>query len=478
MVNIINGYNICPNVIIEPTCGIGNVLLTAHNSLNPQKTIGIEINKEHYKTLLGKINGNKNVFLVNKNIFTSINLIKEHIVDGDICLFIGNPPWVTNSELSSIDSVNIPEKRNIKNLRGIEAITGKSNFDVTEYIIIKLLEEFRNRKSVFAFLCKTIVARNILKYCWKNNINYDDAFIFPIDSKKYFNASVDACYFVLNAIQKKAITECKVYDSIEQQNYKSTIGAYKDTMIVNMDTFKSHNYLGKSDYIWRNGIKHDCSKIMELDINGSSFVNGYGKSVDIEDDLLYPLLKSSDIANGNIEIRKKILVTQKQIGEDTNYIKLKYPKTWQYLNDYINDFRKRKSSIYKNKPEFSIFSVGGYSFCNYKIAISGLYKSINFKILYPIDGKPIMVDDTCNFIPCKNESEANIIFSLLTNEKTKCFLKSIIFWDSKRPITTEVLNSIDLKKLAYENYLYEHYTILTKYNNVMQNEDLMQLRLF
>lgn len=478
MVNIISENNICPNVIIEPTCGVGNVLLAAYDFFHPQKAIGIEINNSYCKNLLEKSNGDKNILVVNGDIFISINALKEEINDRDICLFIGNPPWVTNSELSSIESANIPQKSNIKNLRGIEAITGKSNFDITEYIIIKLIEEFNPQRSIFAFLCKTSVARNILKYCWNNNIYYHEASIFPVDSKKYFDAAVDACYFVIDATKKRAVVECKVFDSIEKRNYKSTIGLYQNTMIVNMDTFRSHNYLGKSDYIWRNGIKHDCSKVMEFDIIDSSLVNGYGETVDIENDLLYPLLKSSDIANGTIKARKNVLVTQNKIGEETRYIQFKYPKTWQYLNDHANDFIKRKSSIYKNKPTFSIFSIGDYSFYPFKIAISGLYKKINFKLVYPMDGKPVMVDDTCNFISCKNESEAHIVFSLLTDEKTRLFLESIIFWDSKRPITTEILNSLDLKKIAGENYLYNHYSILTGYNQIIHKENLIQPELF
>jgi len=478
MMNIINDNNIHPNVIIEPTCGIGNVLITAYNYFHPQKALGIEINREYCKTVSEITNENKNILIINDDIFVSFDALKKEINDNNICLFIGNPPWVTNSELSAAKSHNLPEKANIKNLRGIEAITGKSNFDITEYIIIRLLEEFKTHKSIFAFLCKTSVARNLLKYCWKNNIHYNEASIFPIDSKKYFNAAVDACYFIIDSTKKKAINECKVFDSIEERNHKNTIGIYQNTMIVNMETFNLHNYIGKSNYNWRNGIKHDCSKVMEFDINGSSLINGYGEIVDIEDDLLYPLLKSSDVANGKIEIRKKVLVTQKQIGDDTGYIQSKYPKTWQYLNDHVNDFEKRKSSIYKNKPKFSIFSIGDYCFYPYKIAISALYKNINFKMIYPINEKPVMVDDTCNFVSCKNESEANVLFCLLTDERTRIFLESIIFWDSKRPITTEILNLIDLKKIANEMYLDNHYSILLNYNKTIHRENLVQIGLF
>jgi hypothetical protein len=89
-------------------------------------------------------------------------------------------------------------------------------------------------------------------------------------------------------------------------------------------------------------------------------------------------------------------------------------------------------------------------------------------MIFPINGKPVMVDDTCNFVSCKNESEANVLFCLLTDERTHVFLESLIFWDSKRPITTEILNSIDLKKIANEKYLDKHYSVLINKKNLVQ----------
>jgi hypothetical protein len=144
----------------------------------------------------------------------------------------------------------------------------------------------------------------------------------------------------------------------------------------------------------------------------------------------------------------------------------------------LNDFEKRKSSIYKNKPLFSIFSIGNYSFFPYKIAISSLYKKINFKMLSPVMEKPVMVDDTCNFLSCNTEAEAHILYSLLTSRDVELFLNSLIFWDSKRPITTQILNSINLGKVADNNGLYKHYSTLTKYNNLTNSENSTQIALF
>jgi hypothetical protein len=275
MLDILGEREIYPSIIIEPTCGIGGILLSAYLKFSPKKAIGIEINKKYTDQINSEISPNSNIEIINKDIFDSTAIIETKINSLDICLFIGNPPWVTNSGVASVDGTNVPVKENLKNLRGIDAITGKSNFDISEYILLKLMERFNKTKCLFAFLCKTIVARNLLKWAWDNNVSYKYSEIFPIDSKKYFNAAVDACFFIIDFTEKTAIKECKVYDSIETRNFISTHGFYKNKIIVDINKFISHNYFGKNEYIWRNGIKHDCSKVMELDEKDGVLFNGY-----------------------------------------------------------------------------------------------------------------------------------------------------------------------------------------------------------
>lgn len=478
MLDILVEQNLTPTIIIEPTCGVGGILLAAYKRFSPQKALGIEINKKYTDQVISKISHNSDIRIINGDIFDSMSKIEENISNEDFSLFIGNPPWVTNSGVASIDGSNVPLKENIKNLRGIEAITGKSNFDISEYILLKLIEKFYKGKCVFAFLCKTIVARNLLKWSWDKGISYRNSEIYPIDSKKYFNAAVDACLFIIDFTGKDGAQECKVYDSIETRNYVGTHGYYKNRLIVDIKQFNSHNYLGKSEYVWRNGIKHDCSKVMELDeINGVLY-NGYNEVVDIEPDLIYTLLKSSDLSKDELVFRKKVIVTQTKVGEQTIAIKQFYPKTWAYLTKYKEELDARKSSIYKNKPAFSIFSIGDYSFKPFKIAISGLYKKVKFQLLEPDNGKSVMVDDTCNFISFDTEAEAHLIYGLLTSQEVTTFLNATIFWDSKRPITTEVLNSIDLYKVAIQLGLEDHYKFLCVGNKTTNSDALLQANLF
>src|SRR5690606_18231930 len=131
-------------------------------------------------------------------------------------------------------------------------------------------------------------------------------------------------------------------------------------------------------YTWRSGVKHDVGSVMEFNCTDRRLINGLGEVVDIEEDYVFPLLKSSDLGNGRTTVRKAVLVTQKHTGDDTSEIEQRAPKTWRYLMCHADVLDQRKSSIYENRPRFSVFGIGSYSFAPWKIAISGLYKNISF----------------------------------------------------------------------------------------------------
>ncbi len=481
---ILSKQDIKPKLIFEPTCGKGNIFLSAVKHFNSIKlAYGLEVNKSHIEVLqnnsIYKSNRDK-IKLYHEDYFT-INIkeileIPDCFSENDF-LIIGNPPWVTNSEIGFLDGRNLPKKTNFKAENGIDAITGKSNFDISEYILLDIIEKLRNIKFTLAILCKTIVARKVLVYSWKRNNKLKNCKIFHFNAIKYFNANVDACLFYL---QSDTITNekvCEIYNNIDLNTFNRKIGFQKNILISNTDLFKKTDFiLGKSDYVWRNGLKHDASKIMEFSNNENTLINGYGKKVNIDDDLIYPLLKSSDIANGKINKPKKyVLVTQHFIGEDTNIIKMMYPKTWVYLEQNQEPLNNRKSAIYRNKPKYSIFSVGDYTFSKYKIAISSLYKKIDFKIVGTYNNKPFIVDDTCNFIPCVSYDEALFIHQLLVSEYVQEYLNSIIFWDSKRVITTEILNSINLKSVSLRIGFGEEYDNYLKNNSFIKKNNELQL---
>ena len=83
------------------------------------------------------------------------------------------------------------------------------------------------------------------------------------------------------------------------------------------------------------------------------------------------------------------------------------------------------------------------------MVISGLYKKLKFSVIGPIDGKPVVLDDTCYALACATEIQATFIASILNSDVAKAFLGAYIFWDAKRPITVDILRKLNLRKLAH-----------------------------
>ncbi len=445
-----------PTIIIEPTFGLGNFIFNSINIFKKtQKVYGIEINKQYYSFAVDKISKvetTANIDLYNDNIFTfDFSTITNKINMEDNVLIIGNPPWVTNSDLTTINSSNLPIKTNFKDLKGLDAITGKSNFDIAEYIILSLLNTFKNFNCVVAMLCKATVAKNIIRDLKKYDFELSDIRMLNFSALEVFNVNCEACLLIMKIGSGKKLV-CDVYD-LANPDYKiSSFGWVNNAFVSNIDSY-CNLIDGKCQMEWRQGIKHDCSKVMELTKENGIFVNGYKEPLNIEDTYIYPVLKSSDIKKHVItekNIRKSVIVTQKKVGDETGIIREKSPMLWRYLQLHSMKLDNRKSSIYKRAPQFAIFGIGDYSFKPYKVAISGFYKNPIFALTYNANdkNKPIMLDDTCYFLGFDNFNTALITTILLNSNLVQSFLTSIAFLNSKRPYTKEVLMRIDLLKVA------------------------------
>lgn len=188
---------------------------------------------------------------------------------------------------------------------------------------------------------------------------------------------------------------------------------------------------------------------MELKKIEGHLVNGLGEIVDIEQELVHPLVKSSMFKHPIIDrFTKYVLVTQRRVMEDTSFIKCEHPKTWTYLKRHEKRFAARKSAIYRKAPPFALFGVGDYSFAPYKVGISGFYKEPFFSVLCPENGRPVMTDDTCYFIPFESFQPAYLAMLYLNSGVVAKYLKSVTFSDAKRPFTKKVLATLDLDRIV------------------------------
>lgn len=469
---LLSKLNIQPKSIVEPTCGVGNFIHSAKSIFYSSEIYGFEISPKYAEIAENKFKDEQRIKIAASNFFEKDWKIFFEQLPEPI-LVLGNPPWVTNSQLSILESKNLPKKENFQSFSGLEAKTGKSNFDISEWMLIKLFEALDKQNAYLAMICKTSVARKILKYVWKNKIHLANSAIYRIETEKYFNASVDSCLLVCQFSKTENKTTAQIFENLNSENSIQEIGYRNDELIASIPFYEKWKYLnGGSEIKWRSGIKHDCSKVMELSKEGDKYKNGFGELIELEDDFVYPLLKSSDIANGNLEPRRWAIVTQNKIKEDTLRISEIAPKTWNYLISKADFLDNRKSSIYQNRPRFSMFGIGDYSFSPWKIAISGFYKELKFKVVGSFENKPIVLDDTCYFIPFETQAEATKICNLLNSNIGYEFFESYIFWDSKRPITTEILQKLNLKKLESFNDIKEQKGLEEALSNLIKDYEI------
>lgn len=459
-----------PQLIIEPSCGKGTFVFTSLERFPAAKIIASDANADYIAYAIAQQETNYQCrkelveFSVNDFFKRDWEAIFNENKGKDI-LILGNPPWVTNSELGELNSCNLPKKSNFQNYEGLEALLGSSNFDISEFMVLQYMEWLKDKKGLIAVLCKLSVARKLFK---QKGENFKFS-IYKFDAKKYFKINAEACLLIIDARKKyKEYKDCPVFSSFDSEYPMFVIGRRDGILLNDIEKFEFNKKLlnnSKSVFEWRSGVKHDCIKVMEFQTVENMLINGFSEEIQIEQDLIYPLLKGSDVANGRVDHpRKLVLITQQFVGQDTNYIRDLAPKTWKYLEDYSDFLNKRKSSIYRNRPKFSIFGIGDYVFKPWKIAICSMYKNLNFQIVPPYQNKPVVFDDTVNFLGFHYHQSVELVFELLTSKIAKDFLESMIFYDDKRPITINILSRLSLESLAKENGL------INQYYDVVNNE--------
>lgn len=446
--HVVSQSGLSPASIVEPTCGKGSFLRASAQAFSECGSIlGFEVNPV-YADEAETVDG----VSVSHGDFFATDWTEVFRKLPEPVLVIGNPPWVTNSAIGSLNGSNLPAKSNFMNMTGMDAITGKSNFDISEWMIFHLLETLSGRHAILAMLCKTTVARKTLKRAWRSDLQVGKASIWLIDAFYHFGAAVDACLLVCEMGKDTTVRECAVYPTLAADGPSSTFALMNGSLVSDAKAAQAYESLvGKSPLKWRSGVKHDCSKVMELRSFGGRFQNGLGERVEIENVFVYPMLKSSDLGKPETPPIRHMLVTQQFVGEDTARIEAAAPATWRYLKAHGPYLDRRTSTIYRNRPRFSVFGVGPYAFAPWKVAISGFYKRLDFSIIGPVDGKPAMLDDTCYFLPFASRADAELVASILHSELAQGFLRSRVFWDAKRPITAGLLRSLDLAALAAQS---------------------------
>ncbi|MFS8067133.1 MAG: SAM-dependent DNA methyltransferase, partial [Byssovorax sp.] len=375
-----------PGAVLEPTCGVGAFLEAAAARLPGAELRGYDINEAYVVEARRRLPPDRS--LVTTADFFTTCWEGEIASLPDPLLILGNPPWVTSADIGAMAAGNLPEKTNFKGARGVDAITGQGNFDISEWMLVRLIDALQGRAATVALLCKTAVARRVIELAHQRGRPLDPVGSWRIDSSYHFGASVDAWLFVFRTgASVDPAREWPIFADLGTTTPTTSLGFDRGVLVCDARRYARTRHLaGVSDPEWRSGVKHDCARVVELVERDGQWWNGFGEAVTVEPELTFPLRKSSDVANHRALPARRLILPQRLLGEDTDRLQLDAPLTWGYLARHRSCFEARKSSIYSRGSAFAMFGVGPYTFAPWKVAVSGLYKHLTFALLGPQEG--------------------------------------------------------------------------------------------
>jgi len=439
--------------VVEPTVGTGAFLEASPAHLLSCRWLCLDLNAEYVAQARGvaAVRGFDNIRVEHRDAFDLVSGDASGLDRSLPVLAIGNPPWVTSSGQGSLEVRNLPEKANGRfGLAGLDALTGKANFDIAEAILLRLLDALGGFQDVrLAFLVKRSVAMKLSRRLLGEATELSFA---RIDARAHFGAAVDAGLF-----QARLMADCgnvanhvDIAEELGEPPIRRA-GFRGDRFVEDLDGHVATAHLEAVDPVpWRQGVKHDAAKVLELIRTHEGLKNGLGETVLVEPDALCPFYKGSDVANGR-EPRRLFPLFQVDLSGPLADLETRWPLLAAYLASHEAAFAGRRSRIYSGKPPFSIFGIGPYALAPWKVVVSGLYSSAVFRVVGPASCRPPLVDDTCYLLPFEHEADARAVAHHLNGQGPQRLLRALMDKGAKRPITKALLSRVDVPRDPVES---------------------------
>lgn len=192
-------------------------------------------------------------------------------------------------------------------------------------------------------------------------------------------------------------------------------------------------------------------KIKNLGDKGKKKIKTLSKV--IEKDLVYPLIKPKDAKKWGVNTYQYMIVPQIKAGDNNESdMRINQPKTYNFLSAFKNELSTRKSKWFYggDKPFYSLFGIGEYTFQKYKIIWCCMSYQPHFSVVSDVEDqligkKTFIPDNTIGYISVDDEKEAYYICALLNSNKTQAIfaLKSS---KSKWGISIEMVNQVPIKE--------------------------------
>jgi len=154
-------------------------------------------------------------------------------------------------------------------------------------------------------------------------------------------------------------------------------------------------------------------------------------TVELEPDLLYPLLRGRDVRRWQAVPSLYILMMQNpktRRGIDEATVQRNWPKTWAYLKRFEQPLRQRSGfkryftrkdrhgQVVETGPFYSMFGIGDYTFAPYKVVWRGeVATSLVAAVVSKSKSKIIVPDQTAYMVAFSNEDAAHFLCAVMNS---------------------------------------------------------------
>ncbi len=180
---------------------------------------------------------------------------------------------------------------------------------------------------------------------------------------------------------------------------------------------------GANGVYWLHVIDRNSDGVRVRNLAETSKKNTATVETAIEPDLLYPLLRWSDIARYRATPSCHLLLAQDAAtrqGVDFDAMQNRYPKTFAYLSQFHGQLADRAAyRRYQSRgPFYSMYDVGGYTLAPVKVVWRRMDRRINAAVVEPIDDpvlglRPVVPQETCVLVAVASSDEAHYLCALL-----------------------------------------------------------------
>jgi len=143
----------------------------------------------------------------------------------------------------------------------------------------------------------------------------------------------------------------------------------------------------------------------------------------LERDLIYPLLRGTDVNRWDAKPSVHMLMVQdpiKRHGYDENWLQRHYPLTYAYLHQFKDILLRRaamKRYFRQTLPFYSMFNIATYSFSPVKVVWHGMgRREMRAAVITSVDGKAILSNQAMHpAISLEDETEAHYLAACLNS---------------------------------------------------------------